>query len=78
MGKVTWKGWYTGSDELPQPTGPIVKRDGETVITINWATPERQNAFARMGDELIVKMPRRPLRRVTSDPSGQQRRGTKG
>jgi hypothetical protein len=68
MGKVTWRGWYSGTDEIPEPTGPIVKRNGEAVLTINWATPERQNAFARMGDELVI-LPsaehRRHVRRFT-------------
>jgi hypothetical protein len=58
MGKVTWEGWQRSADNAAEPKIGIVLR---------WATPERQNAFARMGDDLVIMI--RPFIRPDVGPS---------
>jgi hypothetical protein len=32
MGNAIWKGWRKSGDPIPEPTGPIIKRDGTVVL----------------------------------------------
>jgi hypothetical protein len=35
MSKTKWEGWQKDAGNAAQPTGPITKRDGELVISLN-------------------------------------------
>ena len=61
MAKVTWKGWRTDLRDLPQPTGPLVKREGSLRKSLGkyGASDERQRWFAQQGDELVIALPRK-------------------
>jgi hypothetical protein len=54
MGKVTWKGWYTAQDEIPQPIGIIYGRNLRKELPLEqWlarykTTRERQTQLAKL------------------------------
>jgi len=83
MAKVTWRGWQKDASNAAQPTTGIIfgSRLRQNTPDLNWATPERQSAFAKMGDDLVITpssslTTRRPTLRerwVWSSPSGHDR-----
>ena len=65
MANVTWKCWRTDLRDLPQPTGPLVKREGSLRKSLGkyGASDERQRWFAQtMGDEVVIDIPAKPRR----------------